>query len=119
MSSTEALRTLVELRDKHFDAKLVDEFMKMVGLYPPGSIVQLVNRSVCVVLAKNHRYQHLPRVLLVRDQNQQATEEKVLNLAAINKETLGKDHLIEHSLPDGSFGIRIKDYIDKGLNLSR
>lgn len=113
--TTDALKIIFKDRGTHFDERLALEFIKSVGLYPPGSIVELVNGLVAIVLETNQRFRHLPKILAVHDLHQPIEKERVITLADIEQGTLGKDYLITRALCDGSHGIRIKDYKEKGL----
>ncbi len=113
--STDALRRIFYDRGTHFDERLALEFIKCVGLYPPGSIVELVNGLIGIVLESNHRYRHLPKIITVKDLNQPLEKEQVINLDEVEKKTLDKSFLIKRALCDGSYGIRIRDYREKGL----
>src|SRR5690554_3629604 len=113
--STEALKNIFKDRGTHFDERLALEFMKCVGLYPPGSLVELVNGNIGIVLETNHRYRHLPRVIVVQDKNGRLEKEKVLNLAEIEQGRLDKGFLVKRALCDGSHGIYIRDFKEKGL----
>ena len=117
--STEALKIIFKDRGTHFDDRLALEFIKTIGLYPPGSIVELQNGLVALVLATNYRFKHLPKVIVVRDEDKQPTKEKVVNLTDTERGTLGKDFLINRVLKDGSHGIFIREYQEKGLNFQR
>ena len=116
--STEALKEIYRCRGAHFDERLASEFTEMVGLYPPGSIVELVNGCVGIVLNTNHRYRHLPRVLIVRDENKHSGAEKVVNLNDTERGRLPKEFLIQQVHVDGAFAVRLQDYKAKGLQLS-
>lgn len=118
LSSNEALKILYEARETHFEGRLVDAFMKMIGLYPPGTIVELVNGKVALVLAGNQKYQHLPRVIQVLDESKNVVPEKVLNLADIEKGRLEKDNFIKRAHVDGAFGIRMADFQKKGIQFA-
>ncbi|NNL11719.1 MAG: HD-GYP domain-containing protein [Pseudomonadales bacterium] len=118
LSSNEALKILYEARETHFEGRLVDAFMKMIGLYPPGTIVELVNGKVALVLACNQKYQHLPRVIQVLDEQQNVVPEKVLNLADIEKGKLDKDNFIKRAHVDGAFGIKMCDFQKKGIQFA-
>lgn len=119
MPSTEALKIIFKDRGTHFDDRLALEFIKTIGLYPPGSIVELQNGLVGLVLSTNHRYKQLPRIIVVRDENKAPTKEKVLNLADTERGTLGRQYLIRRVLQDGAHGIYIRDYQEKGLVFQR
>lgn len=113
--STDALKNIFKDRGTHFDERLALEFMKCIGLYPPGSLVELVNGNIGIVLETNHRYRHLPRVIIVRDENGTAEKEQVLNLAEVEQGKLDKSFLVKRALRDGSYGIYMRDYKEKGL----
>lgn len=119
MASTDALKNIFKDRGTHFDDRLALEFIKVIGLYPPGSIVELVNGSIGLVLSKNHRFAHMPRVILVLGENKQAVDEKILNLAEVDAGNLDKGYLIRRVVPDGSHGVTIKDYQERGLRFGQ
>lgn len=113
--STEALKNIFHDRGSHFDDRLALEFIKCVGLYPPGSLVELVNGYIAIVLETNYRYRHLPRVIVVHDIHKTLEEELVLNLAEVEQGKLDKGFLVKRAICDGSHGIYIRDYKNKGL----
>ena len=95
MPTTDALRILDESGGTHFDGYLVDSFIKMIGLYPPGTIIELVNGKVALVLALNHQYQYLPRIIQILDEAKSKMPEPVINLMDVEKERRDKDYLIK------------------------
>lgn len=113
--TTDALKNIFKDRGTHFDERLALEFIKSVGLYPPGSIVELTNGLIGIVLETHQRFRHLPKVLIVRDLHQPLEKERVVSLADIEQGELDKSYLIIRALCDGSHGIRIKEYKEKGL----
>lgn len=117
IASTEALKRIYQCRGTQFDERLALEFIKSVGLYPAGSLVELANGLVGIVLETNHRYRHLPKIIVVKDLNLPLEKEKVLDLNDIERQTLPRDYLIKRALPDGSHGVCIKDFRERGLNV--
>ncbi len=73
-TSSHAMEWLYKQRNKLFSAKLVDEFIQAVGLYPAGSVVQLSDGSAGLVLSHNKKKRLKPEVLLVKDNNNQMLE---------------------------------------------
>lgn len=118
ISGTDALKRIFDERGKHFDERLALEFIKCVGLYPPGSIVELINGLVGLVLETNYRYRHLPKIIVVKDLNKPLEKEQILNLADVEQQKLDKSFLIKRALCDGAYGIRLRDYRDKGLTFT-
>ena len=91
--------------------------MRCIGLYPPGSLVEMTGGSVGIVLNTNHRNRRLPRVLQVLDENKEPCSERVLQLQKLVD--LGEEEglLIRDVIPNGAHGLRIESFIQKGLEL--
>ena len=115
--STEALKIIFKDRGTHFDDRLALEFIKSVGLYPPGTLVELVNGLVGIVFETNNKYRHLPRVVLVKNQDAALGKAVMVDLADVEKKKMDKTFLIRRALKEGDFGVFLKDYRDQGLAL--
>lgn len=107
---TEAMKILYENRGKQFDEALTLAFIQFIGLYPPGSIVELENGAVGIVLAKNKGAQHLPKIVRVRDEDKQPCALKLLDLTDISTGQLDASFYIKQLHTDGTFGIHIKEF---------
>lgn len=116
-SSLDALKILYDNKGTKYDERLVTEFISCIGLYPPGSVVELVSGQVGIVISTNYRNRHLPKVLVLRDENKTPQPEKVINLEQSAK-TEQHGHFIKVVLPNGSNGIRLEQYIEKGLTIA-
>lgn len=64
-SAYDAARTLNELRDKHFAAEVVEQFLKAIGMFPTASIVELSDGTVGVVLEQNRSNALKPKVMVL------------------------------------------------------
>lgn len=115
--STEALKIIFKDRGTHFDDRLALEFIKSVGLYPPGTLVELVNGLIAIVFETNTKYRHLPKVIAVKKQDVKLEKNVWVDLAGVEERKLDKSYLIKRALNDGAFGVFIKDYRDQGLAL--
>ncbi len=115
--STEALKIIFKDRTTHFDDRLALEFIKSVGLYPPGTLVELVNGLVAIVFETNTKFRHLPKVIVVKNQDKKLEKNVLVNLADVETAQLEKAFLIKRALKDGAFGVFIKDYREQGLAL--
>ena len=50
MDQVSALRKIYDWRSSHFNAKLVQQFIRCVGIYPPGTVVRLESGRIAVVV---------------------------------------------------------------------
>ncbi len=116
--STEALKIIFKDRGTHFDDRLALEFIKSVGLYPPGTLVELVNGLIAIVFETNAKFRHLPSIIAVNEQQEPLDKKRLIHLAEIEKGLLSKDYLIKRALKDGSFGVSVREYGDLGLSIS-
>jgi putative nucleotidyltransferase with HDIG domain len=64
MTPHEALAQIFAQNRARFDSVVLGAFIRMMGVYPPGSVVQLVNDRFAVVVAVNSVYPLRPRVLV-------------------------------------------------------
>ncbi|WP_075186783.1 HD-GYP domain-containing protein [Teredinibacter haidensis] len=117
-TSTEALKIIYEERGKQFDEALAVKFIETIGLYPAGSIVELYSGDVGIVLESNQKYRHLPRVILLLDENKKAREKELIkDLVYIESGEIPRKYLVKQVWRDGSFDIRLREYQKKGLVL--
>lgn len=115
-TSTEAIKIIYKERGQHFDEQLALKFLQTVGLYPAGSIVELYSGEVGMVIEANPRFRHLPRIVMLRDRNKQpVAKEMMIDLSLIEKGELSKDYLIKQVWKDKTFGITLKNYLERGL----
>jgi len=108
--SADAQKIIFESRGAQFDEELALHFIQAIGPYPPGTIVELRNGMVGIVLAGKPKFRHLPTVLLLRDAAKQPMEERTVELDLTDSGRLSKEFLIRRTHPDGAFGLSVRDY---------
>ena len=67
LTSAQAMDWLYSQRDKLFSSKLIDDFVQAIGLYPAGTIVELTDESVALVVSHNPDKRLRPEVFLLKD----------------------------------------------------
>lgn len=116
LSPSDALRVLYAERGRQFDDELVVQFIEGIGIFPPGSIVEMEGGEIGIVLA-NTKDRLLPRVILVLDANKQPMRQRVIDLSRTTKESLGYPGQIRTTHHNGSFGIDIEEFKRGGLQV--
>ena len=116
--SVEALRIIYEERGKQFDDKLALGFIQTIGIYPPGSVVELVNGCVGIVADVASGLKHLPRILVVLDQDKQPWPERYVDLSQSVDRPANRDYLIKMTLADGCYGVFMRSYLERGVLVS-
>ncbi len=112
MSAGDAVKVLYDVRGVDFQSELVEEFIQAVGVYPSGSLVELSDGRVGVVVAEHRRRRLRPRLLLLLDGDKQPlTERHQLDLYEVTHDDRGEPLDIRKSLHDGEYGIVMDDIL--------
>ncbi|MCW8889656.1 MAG: HD-GYP domain-containing protein [Sedimenticola sp.] len=75
MPAYEAIEALYQWRGVDFQTELVEQFIQVVGIYPVGSLVELSDATVGVVISQNPHYRLRPKVMVLLDKKKQLLEE--------------------------------------------
>lgn len=67
LATTEAIKKIFEWSKTDFDQSLVEHFIKTIGIYPTGSIVEINQSDVGMVVSNNQENALKPSVLLLWD----------------------------------------------------
>lgn len=78
----EALSVLFSKHKAHFHAATLNAFIRMMGVYPPGSVVQLVNGLYALVVSVNAARPLRPKVI-VHDPDAPQGQTSVLDLESL------------------------------------
>lgn len=106
--SAKALKILYESRGVQFDEALVVKFIECMGIYPPGTLVEMSTGEVGVVLSADPAHRLAPRVALVRDSHKHPMEQLIVDLRF---EPVGPQALrVSKVLVDGSYGVDLEDF---------
>ncbi len=116
LASMHALEIIHKNSGTQFDAELADAFIRMVGIYPPGSIVEMLNGEVGIVVESYEGQRLKPKVLMVRDAHKATISSfKVLDLRAEPKDDNGMAYHIAKEVPDGTYDVVLQDFVRDGL----
>ena len=106
LSRADALQQLVKQRDGKRDADLVEQFVRCLGVYPVGTLVELNTGEVGVVMSQNPSQRLRPRVMMLTNASKQLRAHFIpINLMDTEAQpALAKVHIMR-SLPPGSYGL--------------
>lgn len=117
-TTAEALNILYKCSGNQFDGSLVEVFIRMIGIYPSGSLVELDNGDVAVVVSSRPNQKLLPVVEVVRDREGNPCQPRVIDLAESAANDNGSARRIARALSDSVAGFDLQSYIEQrgGLN---
>lgn len=118
LSPFEALKFINSNKASKFDEQLAKLFIKMIGVFPIGSIVELTTGQIGIVITSNREDNLRPKILMMLDQNKLAIERTILNLARNNVDALGRLIKISKTLRKGDYGIDQQKLISEGVEFT-
>jgi len=104
-SPLQALQQIYRHRGKQFDEEFALEFIHAIGPYPPGTLVELKNGCVAVVLTSAPKQRQLPVISLLLDSDKQPRSAQTLDLSARAKSDDIGGMMIKRVLKNGDYGI--------------
>ena len=114
----ECLKYLNSQKGIKFDEQLVKLFIKMIGVFPIGSVIELSTGEVGIVITSNREDNLRPKVLVMLDSNKMANERKIVNLARSATDALGRPIKIARTLRKGDYGIDQKQLVREGVEFT-
>jgi HD-GYP domain-containing protein (c-di-GMP phosphodiesterase class II) len=110
ISPSNVLGIMHKWKDKVFNGWLIEEFIRCIGVFPVGSVVELNTGEVGVVISQNTVRRLQPRVLVVRDANGNPVHpHKLLDLSRSPKATADEPYRIRRTLEYGRSGVSSQD----------
>ena len=97
--------------DIDFQAELVELFIQLLGIYPVGTIIELSDGRIGVVVAHHRAWRLRPKIMLIMDKNKKRYANfDVIDLYSIEQDKDGKPLDILKSIEPGLFGIDPKEF---------
>ncbi len=113
LPTSDAIRILYQNRGQQFDASMVEAFIRMIGVYPPGSLVELSTGEVAIVVATHPGQKLRPRVEIILDANKKRVAPRVIDLAATTAVQNQASPEIVRPLSDGAFGVSLHERVQQ------
>lgn len=111
LSAYEAIRRLYDWRGSAFQGELVEQFIRTLGTYPTGSIVELSTGQVGIVVSQNPLRRLRPRIMLVLDADKNIYDfAPIVDLLNETQDSKGNPLEIVKTLEPGAYGIEPRDF---------
>lgn len=99
ISPSAALKVLYRARGTLFDSYLVEQFIRCIGVFPLGSVVELNGGEVGIVIGQHLEKRLQPRVIVVQDSAGNAVRpHKLIDISRGTKAADGEPYRIRRSL---------------------
>ena len=110
VSPSAALSMLYKWRGSFFDADLVEQFIRCIGIFPLGSVVELNSGEVAIVIAQNLEKRLQPRIMIIRDAaGNPLKPQKLMDLSRGHKTASGEPYRIKRTLEYGRIPVQAEN----------
>ncbi len=114
-SHLEAIDIMTHMSGKHLDYALMLKFIECLSVYPPGSIVQLTNDEIAIVVEVNQEEKLRPKIILLLGADKQAKKEKLIDLSLRGTDPGGEIYTIKCTARAVDYGIDIMKFYNSGI----
>jgi HD-GYP domain-containing protein (c-di-GMP phosphodiesterase class II) len=105
-----AVAELYEHRGSLFQPELVEQFIQTCGIYPTGTLVELSNGEVGVIVSVHSLKRLRPNVMLLLDKEKRPLSQfRTLDLSEVELDDKGQPLSVKGGLPVGAYNINLKD----------
>lgn len=105
LSTYETLRQFHSYTGKLFQKELVEQFIQAIGFFPTGTLVELSNQSVGIVVSQNKSFRLKPDIMIILNEDKKLNDDfSIISLE--DKRSLW----IKKGLEPGSHGIDPNDF---------
>jgi putative nucleotidyltransferase with HDIG domain len=112
LAADQVLRFMHKHADQTFGRDLMETFIQCVGIFPVGSLVELGNGSIGMVISTGRDARLLPRILLVRDAEGKAyPDRRLADLALLSRERDGDDWTVTRVISPSDYDIHPRELI--------
>lgn len=111
MSPHDAVMHLYEFRNSLFQSELIEYFIQTVGAFPVGTLVELSNGEIGIVLTQNDIVRLKPQVLVILGSDKQPVGiSPIRDLITESDDQFGKPLKILQALTPGTYNIDPSEY---------
>lgn len=116
MPADKVLKIMFQQAKTEFGQELVEEFIRCIGIFPVGSLVELDTGAVAMVIASDRQARLRPVILMVRTPEGEAYEKRlVVNLAAMADDPDAPTWSIRRVIDPGTVEIDVAHLLSQEL----
>ena len=106
-----ALQNIYNWRGSAFQPELVEQFLQCIGVYPTGSLVEMTNGQVGIVLEQNLTQRMRPKIMIILDEDKaNLMEYKMVDLSEQFEDESNLPLNIHRGLDPGVYDIDPTEY---------
>ena len=105
MSRATALQELYQHRGKRYQPEMVELFLRCLGVYPVGTLVELTHGEIAIVMAQNPSRRLRPRLMVLTDTAKRLLADFMPFDLLHGGDSAGDGVHIVRSVPPGSYGL--------------
>ncbi|WP_198264769.1 HD-GYP domain-containing protein [sulfur-oxidizing endosymbiont of Gigantopelta aegis] len=105
-SHENAIEIMQQKSGNHLDFALMTKFVECLGFYPPGTLVQLSNDDVAIVVDSHYEEPLRPNIILLLGADKQTKKQKLIVLADRDKDIGGEIYTIKQSVSEKACGLK-------------
>ncbi len=106
-----ALQNIYNWRGSAFQPELVEQFLQCIGVYPTGSLVEMSNGEVAIILEQNLTQRMRPKIMLIlNEEKAHLMEYKIVDLSKQFEDSGQQPLNIYRGLDPGSYNIDPTEY---------
>ena len=110
----EAINIMTKMCGTHLDSGLTYKFIECLGIYPPGSIVEMSNGEIAIVVEANQK-RLKPKIILLLDEDKNPRTERMVDLSKIDLDPSGQEYRITKIVKADDHGIDLNKYYHNGI----
>jgi hypothetical protein len=111
----EAINIMIEMYGAHLDSGLTYKFIECPGIYPPGSIVEMNNGEIAIVVEVNQKQKIKPKIILLLDEDKKPRTERMIDLSKMDLDASGHSYRISKIVRAEEYGIDLNKYYHNGI----
>jgi hypothetical protein len=109
-SHLEAINIMTKMCGIHLDSGLTYKFIECLGIYPPGSIIEMSNGEIAIVIEANQKKKLKPKIILLLDEDKKPRPERMVDLSKIDLDDSSQEYRIVKTVKADEYGIDLSKY---------